>query len=308
MSVFTVMRPPARRLERKLERLRALVLMGGTVWTGRLSTAARRPVYDLPLEAGCSILDAWRREAKALAGLEGVQSVGARLMVSRDDPAPSGAMALPENGLASLRIDRDPFEYRGTGGVLRDLAAEYGDDDLLLVANAAQVLTEPLGRLTLDLAASGGDVMVVSHLDGTASGLMLVRCAALRSIAATGFVDMKEQALPQIAQRFDVSVVTRRRPTGLPIRTLDDYIEALRQHHKALAGRAMMPVSAFAEDWEPTFAIVEQGASVDPSARLHDAVVLAGGRVEAGATLVHSIVCPGGMLRRGQMTVDDLVA
>jgi hypothetical protein len=308
MSVFTTTRPPVGRLERKLERLRALVLMGGTVWTGRLSACTRRPVYDLPLKNGCTILDAWRREAKSLTGLEGSGSVPVRLMVSRDDPAPHGAMELPENGLASLRIERDPFEYRGTGGVLRDLAAEYADDDLLLVANAAQVLTEPLARLTADLAEQAGDVAVISHIDGTASGFMLVRCGALRSVPVTGFVDMKEQALPQIARRFDVSVVSRRRPSGLPIRTLDDYVEALRLHHKALSGRATAPASAFTEDWEPTFAIVEKGASVDGSARLHDAVVLAGGRVEAAATLVHSVVCPGGVLRRGQMTVDDFVA
>jgi hypothetical protein len=307
MSVFTVMRPPVMRAQRKLERLRALVLMGGTVWTGRLSACTRRPVFDLPLEAGCSILDSWRRQAKELAGLEGAGSVPVRLMVSRDDPAPSGPPDLIAEGLAPLRVDRDPFEYRGTGGVLRDLAADYADDDLLLVANAAQVLTQPLGRLAMDLAEAGGDVMVISHLDGTASGLMLVRCSALRAVPATGFVDMKEQALPQIAARHDVTVVARPLPTGLPIRSLDDYIEALRWHHKAQAGRPAA-ASPFAEDWEPTFAIVEQGASVDASARLHDAVVLAGGRVEAGACLVHSVVCPGGVLRRGQMTVDDFVA
>ena len=36
----------------------------------------------------------------------------------------------------------------------------------------------------------------------------------------------------------------------------------------------------------------------DPSARVHDSVVLRGGVVEAGAVLVRSIVCPGGVVRR----------
>ena len=68
---------------------------------------------------------------------------------------------------------------------------------------------------------------MVSHEDGTPSGLMLVSCRALRLIPARGFVDMKEQALPLIAAKYDVRVMHRRRPTGLPVRSLTDYIQAL---------------------------------------------------------------------------------
>ena len=62
-----------------------------------------------------------------------------------------------------------------------------------------------------------------------------------------------------------------------------------------------------AEDWKPTFALCEAGAVVDPSARLHDSVVLRGGRVEYGAVLVRSVVCPGGVVRRERTAVDQFV-
>ena len=44
----------------------------------------------------------------------------------------------------------------------------------------------------------------------------------------------------------------------------------------------------------PAFAIVEQGATVDPRAHVHDAVVLRGAVVEAGGVAVRSLICPGG--------------
>lgn len=287
--------------------LRALVLLGGTVLTGQLSTRTGRPIFDLPLEADKTILDHWRCEALTLRALNGGSDVPVRVMINRNAPERSngGNGGHGHDGLAPIRVERDPFDYRGTGGVLRDLAAEFADEDLLLVANAAQVLTEPLAAIAVELAQAGGDVSLISHLDGTPSGLMLVRCQALRGLPATGFVDMKEQALPLISRNYDVTVVHRHQPTGLPVRTLDNYIEALRTHHKSMQGKATG--GAFAEDWEPTFVIVENGARVDPAARLHDAVVLSGGLVEADACAVHSIVCAGGVLRRSQMVVDNFV-
>ena len=89
----------------------------------------------------------------------------------------------------------------------------------------------------------------------------------------------------------------RRRPTGLPVRTLEDYVQALRFHHRRRAGK---PVSSdpLAEDFAPAFSLVEPGALVDPTARIHDSVVLAGGAVEAGAVLVRCLICPGAVVRR----------
>jgi hypothetical protein len=290
-----------------LAKLRALVLLAGAVRPGRLGVSIGRPVFELPLERSQSILDHWRAEAATLGALSGGDAVAVRVMIDQAMPEPAVVSAPGSNGLAAVRIERDPFDYRGTGGVLHDLAGEYGDDDLLLVANAAQVLMEPLVGIVKDLAATGGDVSIISHLDGTASGMMLVRCGALRELPGEGFIDMKEQGLSAIAAGRSVMVVHREHPTALPVRTLLGYIEALRAHHRRLAGKAAT-AEPFAENWESAFAIVEEGALVEGSARLHESAVLRGGRVEANAVLVHSVVCPSGVLRRGKMTVDDFVA
>lgn len=213
-----------------------------------------------------------------------------------------------------MSVERDPLDFRGTGGVLKDLSKGYGPDDYILVANAHQLLLQDLTRLAMTVADKGGDVTVTSHRDGSVSSLMLVRCGVLARVAEAGFVDMKEQGLPQIAKHHGVEVVDLDRPSGMPIRTTADYINSLRRHHRRVAGAGgagsvvdEAVASPWAEDWAPTFSIVEEGALVGAGARVHDSVVLKGARVETGAVVVRSVVCPGAVVGRGVLVAEDLV-
>lgn len=286
-----------------LPRLRAMVLLGGSVRSNELCAATGRSVLDLPLDDSGSILTHWLAHAQDVCTWAGVSRLAVRVMVNQSTPEP---LSVGPAHHADFRVERDLSDYRGTGGVLHDLAAEYDDDELLLVGNAAQVMLDPLPRLAEELYRKKGDVALVSHEDGTPSGLMLVSCRALRMIPPRGFVDMKEQALPLIASKYDVRVMHCRRPTGLPVRSLTDYIQALRFHHRR-QGESSTAIDPLAEDWSPTFSLIEAGASVDRTARLHDAIVLRGGKVEAGAVVVRSIVCPGAVITRDRTAVDRLV-
>jgi N-acetylglucosaminyldiphosphoundecaprenol N-acetyl-beta-D-mannosaminyltransferase len=285
-----------------LARLRGFVLLGGSVRQTPLSGALHRSVLDLPSDSAGSILNHWLDQAQAVARIAGLEKLPVRVLVDRSSPEPTSA-AVRHYG--TFRVERDRSEYRGSGGVLRDLASDYADDDLILVANATQVLLDALAVIATALDRKRGDVVLLSHRDGTPSGIMLITCKTLRQIPATGFVDMKEQALPAIASRFDVKVLHARRTTGVPVWSLQDYIGALRQHHGKKTGRRVS--DPLAEDWQPTFSIIESGATVDPTARIHDAVVLEGAVVEAGALIVRSIVCPGAIVRRDATIVDEIV-
>jgi N-acetylglucosaminyldiphosphoundecaprenol N-acetyl-beta-D-mannosaminyltransferase len=288
---------------RALAGLRAIILLGGSVRANELSSGTGRSVLDLPLDEKGTILTHWLAHAHEVTRWAALARLPVRVMVSQNAPEPLSA---DSRHYSEFRIERDLSEYRGTGGVLHDIATEYDDDDLLLIGNAAQVLLDPLPQIAAELHAKKADVAVVSHEDGTPSGLMLVRCRALRLIAPRGFVDMKEQALPLIASSYQVRVMQCRRPTGLPVRSLGDYIQALRFHHRRLSGR-LATIDPLAEDWDPTFSLIEPGASVDPSARLHDSVVLGDARVEAGAVVVRSIIAPGAVLGSDRTAVDQIV-
>ena len=288
-----------------LERLQVVVLLGGSVRPTRLRSSIARSPLDLPVDSNQTLLECWCRELAELAEQLACPRLPVRGMI--DQAAPSPTFRVPAKSV-DLGIERDPFQYRGTGGVLRDLAAAYDDDDYMLVLNASQLLLNSLSSLVVGAAQSGGDVCVVSHADGTPSAMMLMRCGALRDISPSGFVDMKEQALPAIARRFQVEVLEHNEPTSATIRTVEDYIRALRRHHQRLRrGAIVAAIDPYEEDWLPEFSIAETGAQVGADARLHDSVVLAGGRLEAGAVAVRSLVCPGGVVQKGQVVIDRLV-
>jgi len=285
-----------------LKNLKAIILLGGAVRSTALSEAIERSVLDLPIDRNTSILDRWFDHATGLAKAIGANELTVRVIIDHTAPTPRP----PTNkGLVRMSIERDPLEFRGTGGVLRDTSQDLDDDDLILVASAGQILCEPLTQLAQAMADTHGDICIVSHDDGVPSGLMLLRCGCLRNIAAVGFVDMKEQALPEIAQTHVVTVLRRSERTGHPIRTLSDYIYALRIDQQQQSGS--VDTDPMAEDWAMTFSLIEDPTCVESSARVHDSVVLVGGRVESGGVLVRSIVCPGGVVGRDAMVVDQLV-
>jgi exopolysaccharide biosynthesis WecB/TagA/CpsF family protein len=283
--------------------IKAVVLLGGAVRTSKLTAAIERSILDLPLEDGWSILAHWQQDAAKLRKLIGADRLQVRVVVDHASSEPSTPDS--RDGI-QVCVERDSSSYRGTGGVLRDLATQYEDGDVLLVANAAQALLSPLCELTRSLAEMEGDVSLVSHADGSPSGLMLVRCRALRKVPSAGYVDMKEQALPAIARDFKVNHLYQTSATGMPIRTLQEYISALQRRYRLSQGQVVSS-DPFAEDHHPTFALAESGAIIDPEARVHDSVVLEGAVVEAGAVVVRSIVCPGGTLAAGETAIDSLV-
>lgn len=290
------------RAAQRLGRLRAVILLSGAVRTTRLTRGIRRSLLNLPIDNERSVMDQWHEHAAALAAAMDRGPMPVRVLVNPTARQPT----LPTlNGRVVMQVQADPMEFRGTGGVLRDISIEYDDDDLLLVANGAQVMLEPLAHVAGAMAEKGGDVSIVAHRDGAPSGIMLVRAGTLRAIPANGFHDFKEQSLPAIATRFDVTVTSFDRPTGLPIRTLGDYMTALRWYHRKRSGYE--GGDPFGEDWRSAFTVVERGAVVAEGARLHEAVVLENARVAAGAVIVRSIVCAGTSVGADRMIVDQLI-
>ncbi len=287
-----------------LNRIKGVILLSGSVRASKLAAAIGRSLLELPIDAEHTILSSWHAQASDLGARLGRSEMPVRVIVDHASRMPTAPSL---NGNVVFSIERDPKELRGTGGVLRDLAMNYAPDDLLLVINGSQLLLESLTNLTEEMSLSHSDVSVVAHSDGTPSGILLVRCGVLDRISAAGFVDMKEQALPEIAKHHDVAVLERHQPSGLPIRMLSDYIHALRLHHFRLANQPIVN-DPWAENLRSTFGVVESGATVHATARIHDSVVLAGATVDAGAILVRSLVCPGARVRRDQRIVDRIVS
>jgi hypothetical protein len=287
------------------------MLLGGSLRPSPFRAAVNRSILDMPLADGRRLLLHWQQQALDLADAYGMSLFPIRVLVNRDSHLPAAGKS---NDRCRVTIERDVGEYRGTGGILRDFADEYDDDDFLLVANAAQIMTQPLSEMTHQLYETEADVSFVAHQDGTPSGLMLVRCEALRMISARGYVDMKEQALPAIARRFRVTHLDQRRPTGLPLHSFQDYLAGVRWWHQVGRFESSAGVEGFPtaelrrREGQTSFCIVESGASVDAGAFLHDCVVLRGAKVGAGAVVARSVLCAGSVVAANETAVDELLA
>jgi hypothetical protein len=284
---------PALTLEKEvIKRIQAVILLGGSLLRSPLSIATGRSLLDLPVVSGRSIVDCWHDDLKSLASAYSIDSLPARLIIDRRASEPKLSRC---EGAVNLSVEHDPHEYRGTAGVLRDISIDYDDDDYIVVVSAAQILLEPIEKLVCELASKANDISLIAHDDGTPCGLMLIRCGCLREIPAIGYIDLKEQAFSEIVKHYQVYVVRRVQPSGLPIRTLEDYIEALRAYQRVLVGNDYLYAK---EDCYSLFKIVEDGAMVNPGSRLHDSIVLRGGRVEGESVLFRTLVGPYGVVQR----------
>lgn len=262
-------------------------------------------MVDLPLTPDESILDYWHLELVDLAMARGLDELAVRVMIDRGGLKPTLRVSEPP---VSMRLEEDPGDYRGTGGLLSDVARDYDDDDELLVINGSVVPADRLVALVDRLDATEADVAILTTASGEPLGVTRVRCGALRGIKAVGFVDLKEQALPQIAAEFDVRVARVDLGGQVAVRTLASYVEAVRGFTRRVRrGARLDPDAAFDEDWRATFGLVESGAQVADTAVIHDAVILRGATVGAGATVVRSVVAGGATVPAGALVVDRVV-
>ncbi len=282
--------------------IEAFILLAGSLRPTALLTGAGRSVLDLPLEAGYTLQQHWMMHAERLSTLRDRGELPVRILVNEPQHP---ATEIKQGAGVRAAFETDPQEYRGTGGVLRDVVSDYADDSLILVSFAAGLLMEDIREVVASLAELESDVAILTHEDGTASGPMLIRCGVLRSIADVGFVDFKEQAIPVITAQYTVKATAR--SVRIPnMRARAGYLQAVKQYHWHHAGIAES-ADPFVEDWKSSFAVVEPGAKVAATAVIHDSVVLDGGQVDAGAVVVRSVVCPGGVVVKNETVMDQVV-
>ena len=287
-------------------RLRAIVLLAGAVGSNQLPSEVGRSVLELPITGDLNLLDVWDRRIweflEEAIDVEGEPEV--RILVDPANPIPD--LSNRRVGL-HFRTERDEGDYRGTAGVLRDLCTGFADDDYLLVGNASQCPDAGLMATLTAGAVEDVGVRLLADRRGAPTGLMLIRCGALRSVPEIGYIDLKEQALPGIAAESGVRVVQIDAIASRPLRRRRDYVDVLRSWHGSESLVGVSALNPYEERWTPSFSIVEPGAQVSGDARLYDSVVLAGGVVEPGCQLVRCVVGPGGLARGRQPVVEKLI-
>lgn len=285
------------------DRLRCLILLGGALRNRDLIIATGRPLLKLPLTGSISLIDHWQQMAQGVVEELKIERLPIRLLY---DQSTKNVAASRRDETCPIDVEWDPLDLRGTAGVLHDVCKAYQDDDLILIANANQVLFESLASLTSRMLQKVGAGCVLRGPDGSAAGLTLLPASAFRGVPDVGFVDLKEQLLPTFAADSSVSVLHCDQQVSRPIQSRADYIRALREYHLLATGHQNVG-SPFTETWDSVFCLVEDGADVAPTALVHDAIVLRGARVETDALVARSVICPGAVVGTGRRVVDRLL-
>ncbi len=294
--------------------LAAVVLLAGAVRPSDLQRATGRSILDLPLTADRTIAHEWARREEEFRRAVGRADLPLLITANAAAGAPQSLATSATNGSIDgigtdpgpapiIRMDTD--EPRGSGGSLRDLAIGFDPAGRLFVASGHSLPRTSLIDVYSTLSRSDDDVVIHTDAASRPTGFFLIRCGCLQRLPAVGFVDLKEQALPELASDFRVGVVSDAGLPPIPIRTLHGYLAAVGELAAPAASEAER--AAPAEDWMCTFALAEPGASVDPSARLHDSVVLSGASVRSRANVVRSLIGPGGSVGPGQSVFDELL-
>ena len=312
--------PPPRRPRRRVRPIvraidgvgvdEVLVLTG---WTRRptLEAATGRSRLRLPLaDVGGRVADAarlWRDGAADMA--RGGRPPSVRFL----GDATLCLGELPPGPVAS--VEADGGAYRGTGGTIRDALAQRPGTTRALIVEGPRAMAVPLAEVMPRLlpAAAEADVVLARDARGRYAGIALVRAGCLSAVPAVGFVDLKEQALPRIAERHNVRVIDLPwEDVSWPLRDLASYARALNAAATGrlwLAGRPPRAVAAGGEAPAGFHGVViEPGAAVAASARLHATAVLSGGSVGPDAVLVGCLVAAGGVVRAGERAAGQIFA
>lgn len=283
-------------------RVVGLMLLAGRVSPSPLRSAAGRPTFELPICNGKTVLDLWTHQSSLLAEAGGESQLSLQVLLELGAEVPRSLQSQADRG--AIVITHDHGEIRGAGGALRDATLSLSEDAYVLAVPAGQVALVPLPQIVRMLVTAwkgDADAVLVANADGTPGTVLLARVGALRRIPAVGFVDLKEQALPLLARHGVVRVRRVRVPMAVSVRTPMEYLRALR-----LLSDITVTTRTTATR-RAAFSLVEPGADVDPTATLHDSVVLAGATVGERAVLVRCVVGPGGVVPPGGVSIDTML-
>ncbi len=264
------------------------VILGGGLKPSPLQELSSVSVLDLPMGHGSTVL------AELLSLIEREwpdrpDPLPTRVIWGTPVPAPMSHAASP--GL-DVRLVQETKQWRGPAGVLKDVCEGLGDDGRILLIEGARWAGAGLGGLFAAMEQTNADAVIGCNADESPAGAYLLRRSALESVSDQGFVDLKEQLLPRLAASGRPVVVHHMPPPGiLPVRTLADYLEAVRQSRTAGSG----------------WALIDASAVVDTTALVYESVVMAGAMVGAGAVVARSIVLAGGVVGPGTEVVDTVV-
>src|SRR5690606_15958127 len=189
----------------------ACILLAGGLRPSPLVLATGRNILDLYATESRSVLDVW------LARIEPLGHVPVRVVHGGGMPAP---MTPPRAAWPEFSVEREPREFRGPAGVVRDLCEEHPAASTAPVGGAPRFVSCDIAELVREHRRRNADATVAMNADGSPSGVFAMRRSSLDLVGRMGFVDLKEQWLSKVIASGGVVLAHELRGNGaMPLRT-----------------------------------------------------------------------------------------
>lgn len=285
-------------------------MLAGTIKPPPLQQEVGLPVAAMPLTTGETLFTRWLSVLSALKSVRGVRVVvnsdrDARLLTASIDPARGGVgapISAQANVLPPNEVLMEQSSWRGTAGLMRDMAGEIADREHLIVLIEVSMLPPNSLDPILSSLASGVEGVVGSSRDRIPNGVCAFRGGVLLHIPRVGYFDVKEQLLPRLHEnglRVRPALFDER---SFRIRDRRTYLEAVHAINAPLPSRAAGGARFEGVCLIDPFAVISEGAIV------HDSVVMQGAVVEPEAIVTKSVIGPGARVEGGRRVVREVIA
>ena len=287
----------------------AIILAGGL---------RKSPLHDelgmhelcLPLDDGRTLLAAWLETLGASGGCK-----DAAIVVSDAEDAQEIQRHLDESAdfrhdLPHVQVIVERGRWRGTAGVLRDVADGMVGSEILVAVEAACLPPSSLTPLLASIATgSEGVVGVGSHFDP--AGVYGFRRSAMKHVPSVGYFDLKEQLLPEMYTRNASVHAVCVTETVIRLRDREGYLQAI----SWLVGsedngesRHCSSVTTIAPSVRLVgTCLIDSNAKLEDGVIVRDSVVLDGAVVGIGAVVNRSVIGSGAVIAAGHIVTNAVV-
>jgi hypothetical protein len=277
----------------------AVLMLAGGLNPTPLQRLMGFPPAGLPVSRDRTLLAAWLEVIdRSLGSLRG--STHLLCGTPSDEQWFLAELRRPTTSVSGVEVRRDDRPHRGVCGILADTVEACGLTGWLMVI---ELNTLPPRSLTPMLEKFEGEpsVLVGASEDERPAGAFLIRADLLKDAPRRGYLDLKEQFLPQMVSRGHRVSAARLSETSVRLVDRRNYLRSVR------IWQSENPATSCGGNVSG-HSIICPGAEIAADAFILDSVVLPGAVVGPRCVIARSIVGPLIRVPEGSVLVDAVIA
>jgi len=280
-----------------------VVMLAGGLRSGSLRSQLGFPTAGMPLDAECTLLQAW---LDLIAKTP--QLANSDLLIAcnnaRDRDWFTAESRRGPSGTRPPKVVVDPRPHRGVAGMLADLQEEIDGAESYVVIELSSLPPATLEGLMADSDAGqpNASMRVGVGPESRWSGAYRLDAALLQHVTTLGYVDLKEQFVPQLLTKGYRIEAVEFGDTAVQISDRRNYLRAVR------IWRARSGFAAERTDFVSGFSVVCPGVELGDGSHVADSAVLPGAVLGEGAVVARSVIGPMIRVPDGAVIVDGILS